>query len=300
MWYAVHNRNKVIMGFFYFLGRRKFYLHLLIAIVASFLLLWIVLKSMDVFTQHGEVYIVPDFSGYTVEQLIDKGYDDYFDLKVIDSVYFKAKEKGAVVLQHPLSGARVKQGRHIYLTIVAKSPEKVQMPNLKNLSLRQAIVSLESSGLQVGNLEYIQYFARNAVVDQLINEEPVEPGTELVTGTSIDLVLGKGEMTVMVPMPFLIGLKKQEATDKLHYNSLNIGQEYYMDNSDTAHARVYKTDPETMTEDLLFMGQPVNIWYRSDELIDFDEYLLQFNPDTIAARAAREAELLNNENNEEF
>ena len=275
------------MGFFYSLGRRKFYLHFFIAIGISLVLLWVVLKSMDVFTQHGDVYIVPDFNGYTLEQLKGKGYNDYFTFEILDSVYYKAKEKGTVVLQHPLSGSRVKQGRHVYLTIVAQAPEKVLMPNLKNLSLRQALVTLESDELIVGRLEYVQYFARNAVVDQLLDNEPVEPETELVKGTVIDLVLGKGEMTVMVPMPFLIAMKKAEARKKLHLSSLNVGREYFMDDVDTAHARVYKTDPETLTDEMLFLGQPVNIWYRSDELIDFQEYLFQFNPDTIAARSMK-------------
>lgn len=270
------------MSFFYFLGRRKFYLHFFIAIGISLILLWVVLKSMDLFTQHGDVFIVPDFNGYTVEQLKDKGYNDYFIFKIIDSVYYKTKDKGTVVLQHPMSGSRVKQGRHIYLTIVAQAPEKVLMPNLKNLSLRQALVTLESDELVVGNLEYVQYFARNAVVDQLFDDEPVDPGTELVKGTVVDLVLGKGEMTVMVPMPFIIGKKQSEARKKLHLSSLNVGREYFLDDTDTVHARVYKTDPETLTEEMLFLGQPVNIWYRSDELIDFQEYLFQFNPDTIA------------------
>ncbi len=285
------------MGFFYFLGKRKFYLHLIIVIGITILLLWLVLKSMDLFTQHGEVYIVPDFDGYTVEQLVEKGYNDYFQFEIIDSVYFKAREKGTVVLQHPLSGSRVKQGRHIYLTIVAEAPEKVHMPNLKNLSLRQALVTLESNNLYVGRLEYVQYFARNAVVDQLIEDEPVEPGTELITGTEIDLMVGKGDLTVMIPMPFLIGLKQNEVKNELHYNSLNVGQEYFLDDTDTTHARVYKTDPETLTEEMLYLGQPVNIWYRSDELIDFEEYMLQFHPDTIAARAAK-AQL--NEMEDEF
>ncbi len=54
----------------------------------SIFLLWVVLKSMDIFTQHGNVYIVPDFEGQTVVQLSEEGYDDYFIFKVIDSVYF--------------------------------------------------------------------------------------------------------------------------------------------------------------------------------------------------------------------
>ena len=155
------------------------------------------------------------------------------------------------------------------------------MPNLKNLSLRQALVTLESSELLVGELEYIQYFARNAVVDQLIDDEPVEAGTELRKGATIDLVLGKGDFTVMIPMPFLIAMKQKEVRNKLHHYSLNVGRQYFLDGDDTAHARVYKTDPETLTEEMLNLGQPVNIWYRSDELINFQEYLLEFEPDTI-------------------
>jgi len=72
-----------------------------------------------------------------------------------------------------------------------------------------------------------------------------------------------------------------EARKKLHYNSLNVGREYFLDDNDLLHARVYKTDPETLTEDMLMLGQPVNIWYRSDELIDFQEYLKEFDPDTL-------------------
>ncbi len=269
------------MGFFYFLGQKKFYLHFVIAILLSVFLLWLVLKSMDMFTQHGDVYIVPDFGGQTLEQMADKGYNDYFIFNIIDSVYFKSKQKGTVVLQNPLPGSKVKQGRHVYLTTVAQIPEKVFMPNLKNLSLRQALVTMESNELLVGELEYVQYFARNAVVDQLIDNEPVEAGTELRKGATINLVLGKGDFTVMIPMPFLIALKQTEVRNVLHHYSLNVGRQYFLDDDDTAHARVYKTDPEVLTDDMLSLGQPVNIWYRSDELIDFDEYLQQFEPDTI-------------------
>jgi len=269
------------MSFFYFLGQKRFYLHFLIAVGLSIFLLWVVLKSMDVFTKHGDVYLVPDFDGQTLPQMAEKGYDDFFIFEVIDSVYFKSRGKGTVVMQNPLPGAKVKQGRRVYLTIVAESPEKVEMPNLKNLSLRQALVTLERSELLVGELEYVEYFARNAVIDQNIDDEPVEAGTELRKGTAINLVLGKGDFTVMIPMPFLIGMKQLEVIGKLHNYSLNIGKQYFLDGGDTAHARVYKTEPETLTDDMLTLGQPVDIWYRSDELIDFKEYLLEFEPDTI-------------------
>lgn len=270
------------MGFFYFLGRKKFYLHFLIAIVLAIVLLWVVLMSLDLFTRHGDVYIVPDFSGKTVPHLLADNYDEFFDLQVIDSIYDKRNEKGTVIIQNPLPGAKVKQGRNVYLTIVAETPENVMMPNLKNLSLRQAMVTLEANDLPVGRLEYVDYFARNAIVDQLLNEEPIETGTEIAKGTPINLLVGKGNIEAKVPLPLLIAMTPAQAKRALHFSSLNLGREYFLDDNDPEHARVYKTKPKALTKDMFSLGQKVDVWYRSDEQFDFESYLEQFKQDTAA------------------
>ncbi|NOY50026.1 MAG: PASTA domain-containing protein [Chlorobi bacterium] len=274
------------MGFFYFLGRKKFYIHLGIILLLIVILFFGVLKSLDIYTQHGKVYLVPDFYGKTVDQLIDNHYDEYFDLIVIDSVYDKRNEKGAILMQNPKAGSKVKQGRHIYLTVVAQQPEKTMMPNLKNLSLRQAIVTLEMNKLKVGHLNYVDYFARNAVIDQLIDDETIEEGTEINTGTEIDLVVGKGKIDVKVNLPLLIAKKPKEAVKALHYASLNKGKEYFMDVDDSSRARVYKTEPDISKTDLVELGKEINIWYRSDESFDFDSYLLKFTSDTLDVDSA--------------
>jgi beta-lactam-binding protein with PASTA domain len=228
------------------------------------------------------VYIVPDFNGQTVQQIKDQNFEDFFILSVIDSVYDKRREKGTVIQQHPFPGSRVKQGRHVYLTIVSESPELVALPNLKNLSLRQALVTLESIDLHVGNLDYVDYFARNAIVDQVIDNEPVEPGTEVLVGSSLDLIVGKGPITTGTPIPVLISRKQSEAIEALHYAYLNMGKQYFTDGDDTAHARVFKTDPSPLSGDLLPLGATVDVWYRSDEHFDFDNYLQQFVKDSLA------------------
>jgi len=268
------------MGFFYFLGKKKFYLHFLISIILTVGLLWGVLKFLDVYTRHGEVYLVPDFSGQMVQDLREKHFDDYFDLMVIDSIYDKRHQPGSIVMQNPLPGAKVKKGRNVYLTIVARMPEMVEMPNLRNLSLRQAMVQLDEKGLKVDHLEYVEYFAKNAVVDQLLNGEPIEAATRLPKGTAIALVVGKGEHPDLVPLPFLIGKSMQAAHHSLHDASLNVGREYYLDVTDSTHARVYKTEPEALSNALLNMGDSVNIWYRSDENFDFNAYIEQLKADT--------------------
>lgn len=269
------------MGFFYFLKKGKFYKHLLIAIVLTIVLLWASLKVLSFYTRHGEVYMVPDFTGKTLEQLKEEGFDKYFDFHVIDSVYDDTKPKGSVFMQNPEPGSKAKQGRHLYLTLVASLPEKVVMPNLKNLSLRQALVSLDLSGLKVGTLEYVDYFARNAVIDQLVDEEPVEPGTELNRGTKVKLVLGKGDMTVFIPMPFIIGKSPAIALRQLHYASLNLGSEVYMDD-DIANAKVYRTEPAFDKDKKLNLGEVINVWYRSDKTFDFENYIHEVLGDTIS------------------
>ncbi|PLW94690.1 MAG: penicillin-binding protein [Marinilabiliales bacterium] len=269
------------MGFFYFLGRKKFYIHLLIAIVLSFVILWLVLLSLDLFTRHGKVYVVPDLHGKSLAYLTENNYENFFDFQVIDSVFDKTMEKGSIIIQNPLPGSKVKKGRHVYLTIVAEMPEKVAMPNLKNLSLRQALVTLEAQELLVGKLEYVEYFARNAVVDQVVNNEPIEPGTELRKGTTIDLIVGKGDMNASVALPMLIGMEKEEAIRELHYAYLNLGNEYYINVDDSTQARVFNTDPHPLTTNMLYLGQQVDIWYRSDLNFDFESYIKEFIPDTI-------------------
>ena len=268
------------MGFFYFLKKRKFYKHLLFAIILTVALFWVSIKLLDIYTRHGDVYLVPDFKGKTLEQLKAEGYDDYFDFQVIDSVYDDSQPRGTVFMQNPEPGSKVKQGRHLFITLVSSMPEKVNMPNLKNLSLRQALVTLELSGLRVGSFEYVDYFARNAVIDQLVNEEPVEPGTELNRGTVVNLVVGKGEMKVFVPMPFVIGKSPKEAIYDLHYASLNIGNQVYMDD-DVKNAKVYRTEPPYTKDEKLDLGTVVNIWYRSGKTFDFETYIHEMLGDTL-------------------
>ncbi|MCB2207966.1 MAG: PASTA domain-containing protein [Bacteroidetes bacterium] len=270
------------MGFFYFLGRKKFYIHLLIAVVLSFVVLWLVLLSLDATTRHGKVFVVPDLYGQSLTDIAEKNYDDFFDFQVIDSVFDKDLDKGSIIMQNPLAGSKVKKGRHVYLTIVAEMPEKVSMPNLKNLSLRQALVTLEAHELLVGRLEYVEYFARNAVVDQVLSDEPVEPGTELRKGATIDLIVGKGDMNTSVALPMIIGVERENVRKELHHAYLNLGNEYFIDVVDSAEARVYKTEPSPFTSEALNLGQEVDVWYRSDLNFDFENYLKELLPDTIS------------------
>ena len=165
------------MSFLGFLSKKIFYKHLAIAIVISVLLFFVTLKFLDLYTQHGEAYIVPDFTGITITEIEEQNYGDIFDFVIIDSLYDNSKQAGTVVLQNPSPGSKTKLGRNVYVTIVTILPEMTTMPGLKDLSHRQAITLLKSRGLKVGSLSYEPYFAGNAVLASYHEGDSIASGT---------------------------------------------------------------------------------------------------------------------------
>jgi beta-lactam-binding protein with PASTA domain len=269
------------MKAFSFLFKKKFYLHLTIIILLSLLIVWVVFRSLDSYTRHGEVYIVPDFTGQSF-QLVQNQYNELFNFVLLDSVYVKDLPKGSIVQQDPLPGSKVKSGRNIYYVIVAMMPEQVMMPNLRNLSLRQAMVLLEKEGLGVNKLFYIDHFAKNAVIEQQYLNEVIEPGTVIFKGQSIDLILGNGNTRdTLTPMPFLTGMLPAQVKPALLKAGLNPGEFYFLD-QDTANSRVFRTSPSSLPGSYAPLGKTVDVWFRSEKIIDYEDLILQMQSDSIS------------------
>jgi beta-lactam-binding protein with PASTA domain len=66
------------------------------------------------------------------------------------------------------------------------------MPDLKYLTLHQAVSILESTGLRVGRISYIPTFDQDAIKHKSFNGNIIDPGTKLDKGSVIDLTVGMG------------------------------------------------------------------------------------------------------------
>jgi len=269
----------------YFLGfliSKRFFKNLSIAVILMIILIFSAIKFLDIYTEHGEEVKLPDFKGLTTVQIDSAGYGDTFDFFVIDSIYDVSKPGGTVVMQLPRSGTSVKKGRNVYLTVVAMTPELVTMPDLKDLTIRQAVNVLESSKLQVGNLKYVPSFDKNAVLEQMFEGDTIFPGDTLVKGSVIDMIVGSGDRTYEIPVPFLIGKTREEAIYAINTASFNLGTEIYLDSIiDEEHSKVYMQDPRWDTELPYYPGDSIHLWYRSDDSVNFELYLQTFLPDTL-------------------
>ena len=257
------------MGKLSFLKQKKFYIHLLLIILLSFILLWLTIKLLNLYTRHDKVYEMPDFTGMTTEE-VEKTYGRDYHFILIDSIYSKTQTPGSIVQQDPLPNSKVKRGRNVYYIIVAKTPERTTMPNLNNLSLRQALVLLESSGLLVKELQYVKHFARNAIREQRYNGTVIKPGTELNKGSKITLYVGLGTDEKNMQLPSLYGLPASEVQHVLNMAGLNLGEEIYEDRDSIQYMKVHKMEPP-FSKKSVRPGTFVNVWYRSSRSFNFDK-----------------------------
>jgi eukaryotic-like serine/threonine-protein kinase len=256
--------------------RSKLFLHqLLLAFALGIFIIWGSLKLLDAYTHHGRTVTVPDLEGLPEADIQSILKRQGLRYTINDSIFDDTREKGTISAQDPAPGTAVKRNRTIYLTMVALMPEMVPMPDLTDLSYRQAIARLETYGLRPGVLEYRPDIARNAVLQQKFKGGAIEPGTLVEKGTAIDLVLGEGLGENIVLVPTLIGKTRQEAIQTLNAATLNIGAEFFLDEEEI-NTRVYRQTPDPVTRNhYLQAGSTVDLYYRSSDAFDFEKYLAE-------------------------
>jgi len=268
------------MAFFGFFLKKKFYLNFGLSIVLTLLMFFIVLQFIKIYTNHGDTYVLPDFTGKTLADIENEKFDRLYEFIVIDSIFDNNNPKGSIVIQNPPAGSAVKENRKVYITLVAYSTEKVEMPDLIDLSLRQAVNSLRSKGLKISQLQYVEDFAGNAILEQLFEEEIIEPGTIIDKGSAIKLVVGLGQDNY-APVPFLVGMTKEEAMDAVYKASFNLGTIYFLDGEEPDHSRVYKQRPAWSPDASVFKGRSISISLRSELNFDFEALIQELKPDTL-------------------
>ena len=111
-----------IKEFFSFKTNKYFWVNIVVMIVAVVLIVFGVMKWLDVYTRHGEAVVVPDVKGMTVEEASKMFRNHGLVCVVSDSNYVKNKAAGIVLDVNPGAGQKVKEGRTIYLTINTEHP----------------------------------------------------------------------------------------------------------------------------------------------------------------------------------
>jgi len=245
--------------------RRSFRFNLLVAIGLLVVLGILFFSLLGIITRHNETLKVPDVRRKNVKEAIMLLEKAGFEADVRDSIYLDSIPALSVWEQQPETGAEVKVGRTIYLTVNKVVPPMVAMPDLEGLTFRSAEMTLHSRRLNVGDTIYKPDFATNTVLQQLLNGKAVKAGKMIPEGSNITLVLSSGTGSIENPVPDLTGLTYLEAREILSASNLNLGT-VLIDASvtDTANAFVTKQVPPRHNSigDLnrVRAGETIDIW----------------------------------------
>lgn len=260
-------KSPFLSTFVAFLKDRKFHKHLAIAIASIAVLLFILFQSLAVYTRHGESVTVPNLKGMTLQQAQELLADKNFSFEV-DSVYSVDKAPGTILEQDPDVDTKVKEGRTIYVSIVSMIAPKVKIPDLVDVSLREATAIIESYGLKVGNLIYKPDLAQNAVLGIIYGGKNVSAGYSLAKGSTIDLIVGDGYGSTVLTVPNLVGNSLEEAMFVIQASSLNAGTIHYdetvKDSTQISKIYVYKQLPAFSDSSKINQGEPIDLFITRD------------------------------------
>ena len=185
-----------IKEFFSFKTNKYFWLNLIAMMAVVILLLFGVLKWLDVYTRHGEAVVVPDVKGMTVGEAEMLLRNHGLVCVVSDSNYVKNKLAGSILELNPSAGQKVKEGRTIYLTINTLDVPLRLVPDVAdNSSVRQAQAKILAAGFKLSESELISG-EKDWVYGVKYKGRQLNMGDKVPVGATLTLLVGDGETQV--------------------------------------------------------------------------------------------------------
>ena len=240
----MNKRSKKTNGFWQNLKKHPLLYNMVVIVMIVVGVVLVSAVAMHFGTRHGSHRTVPDFSGVQLADAEQAAARRSLQIVVNDSLFVPAYEGGIVLDQLPKSGAQVKAGRKVYVTINSKRQKMVRVPYVAGRSLRQAKNMLELAGLEIERLNYVEDIATNYVLEAHCDGVQLTPESTLEAemGSGVVLTVGMLSGDLRAEVPKLIGLTLQRAKSRLWEMGLNVGKVVYDDDVDLLEkksARVY-------------------------------------------------------------
>ena len=142
------------------------------AAIVFFLIVKTIDFSLKKYTRHNDIIHVPSLIGLNLNKTEDTLQKLDLQYVILDSAAYNPNyDRGSILSHQPKANSQVKPGRKIYLTINPITVNYIPLPYLKNKSLRQAISLLENHAFRVGDLHYVDYYAKDVVRFAKVNQK---------------------------------------------------------------------------------------------------------------------------------
>ena len=180
-------------NFFVKLIKNPYVLNLLLAVIVACGLIYGTLKWLDKYTRDNEAVVVPDVKGLRVEEAAEFFKNNNLRYNVIDSVFSKDVSPGAIVELVPSAGSKVKEGRIVFITVNAMTSQMATIPEVEDLSFRQAYALLRARGFESVEIEYVAGDFKDLAVSVELRGKTLEKGEHVPLTAPLVLKVSSGD-----------------------------------------------------------------------------------------------------------
>lgn len=180
-------------NFLNFLKSKTFLIQLGLAAGAVLVLVFLALQWLKGTTNHGEFVEVPDFSKMSVMEMREAVEEAGLRYQVLDSSDFNPEyPRFSILDQNPPAGNKVKANRKIYFTVNPSGYKKVTVPDIIQVTQRNAASMLRAVGLEVERVTYIDELGKDMVYRMKHKGKYIKPGDRLPKTSQVELICGNG------------------------------------------------------------------------------------------------------------
>ncbi|MCL6268009.1 PASTA domain-containing protein [Flagellimonas myxillae] len=181
--------------FLSFLKSKVFLIQLALALGVVVLLVFLTLQWLKSSTNHGEFVEVPDFSRMSVMEMRDAVKKAGLRSQVLDSSNYNPDyPRFSILEQNPAAGIKVKANRKIYFTVNPSGYKKVTVPDIIQVTQRNARTMLHAVGLEVQRVTYRDELGLDMVYGLKHKGKHIKPGDKLPKTSKIELICGNGKI----------------------------------------------------------------------------------------------------------
>ena len=138
--------------------------NLILAIILLIVVVFGISWWLNVYTRHGESVEIPNVKALKLETAKPLFEAKNLSYQVIDSTYNKAVSPGTIIETIPPVGSKVKEGRTIYIRLNSYSAGMISIPDVRDVSQRQATAMLKALGFEKILIRWVEGPYRDLVI----------------------------------------------------------------------------------------------------------------------------------------
>ena len=242
-------------------GNRALLWRRLLYVFISFAALFVIFDNvlMPIMTRQHTEFELPNIVGMTTAEAEEILEEKGLVLEITSEEYNPSYPEGTALTQYPMAGTKVKAGR-IIKTVASLGEKYVRIPQVSGISVRQAKLDLETTGLRIGDIAWTY---TDTLPEKVVVFSFPSPGDTVKIGSKVSIMVNRGRGMQISYMPNVVGMQLQEAISLLGKKSLRVGVVKYRRNEDVLPETVLEQSEDEATE--LDVGEEIDLVVSSVE-----------------------------------